>query len=187
MGIVQLSDYKIELAGRICLDRFENDVMLLFNKFSQSSVKQITELIKNDVKEIEEKGIVFDVKFLRVFCTMYLGLAWSMYKKGKSIQKEENYIESIIELYNYTNNVNIASECILSNEYIDIIQAMALRYFAIYLGSHLKDMISRMEIGLNPIIENEEQLRTFVLDRLNRFGIRILLIGISDHYKGNNN
>lgn len=186
MGIVQLSDYKVELAGKICLDRFENDIMLIFNNFSTKSVIQIIELIKNDIKVSEEMGIVFDVSFLRIFCTMYLGLAWSMYKKGRSIQKQENYINVILQLNDYTSNSEMPVEYILRDEYVDVAKAISLRYYDLYLNHHINDMMARMDIGLHPRIENVEQLRTFVLDILYRFGIRILLIGILDEYKESN-
>ena len=187
MRIVHLSDYKVELAGKICLYRFENDIMLLFNNFSQNSIKQITELIKNDIRAAEEMGVVFDIGFLKFFCTMYLGLAWSMYKKGKSIQEQEDYINRILHLTDYSNNFEMLYEYILRDEYKDIIKAMSFRYFDLYLNHHIKEMISRMDIGLHPKLENEEQLRTFVLDILYRFGVKIFLIGILDEYKENNN
>lgn len=183
MGIVQLSDYKVELAGKICLDKFQNDIMLLFNNFSQKSILQIIELVKNDIKAFEEMGVIFDVSFLRIFCTMYLGLACSMYKKGRKIQKQENYINVMLQLTDCTTNSEKLIEYILKDEYIDVAKSTCLRYYDLYLKHHINDMISRMDIGLHPKINNAEELRTFVLDNLYRFGIKIFLIGILDEYK----
>lgn len=182
MGVVELLDYKLNIVEKICQDKFENDIMLVFNNFTDQSIKYITNLIKIDISKIENKGVIFDSKLLKITCTMYLGIAWSMYKKGKRIQKEKGIIQ-ICQYDKYDKSIEAISNTLKSNNVMEILNDIVIRYFTLYLSRHLKDMIERMDILYQPKIKDDKELKKVFLENLKNFAIKILSIGIIEESK----
>lgn len=179
MGVVELSDYKLNIVEKICIDKFENDIMLIFNNFSHKSMKYITGLIKKDIGEIEEKGVLFDSKLIKICCTMYLGIAWSMYKKGKKFQKEKGIIRSS-EIEDYGKSVERISNLLKTSSVLEILNDIVLRYFTLYLSRHINDILDRMAIVYHPQINDGIHLKKIFLEHLRSFAIKVLSVGIID-------
>ena len=179
MSIVDLSDYKASIVEKICLEKFQNDIMLVFNNFTEESTNYITQLIRNDIRDFESKGIILDNKLIRISCTMYLGIAWSMYKKGKRVQKEKRIIQSIG--YNCDDeSVETIINLIKTTKVIEVISDIVLRYFTLYLSRYVKDIIERMEISYHPEINDDRNLNKKLLEYLRGFAIKVLAVGIID-------
>lgn len=179
MSIVDLSDYKAGMVEKICLEKFQNDIMLVFNNFTEESTNYITQLIKNDIRDYESKGVILDNKLIRISCTMYLGVAWSMYKKGKRVQKEKRII-----LSSRCNCDDESVETIISmiktTKVMEIISDIVLRYFTLYLSRYVNDIIERMEISYHPEITDVRNLKKKLLENLRGFAIKVLAVGIID-------
>ena len=125
MSVVGLSDYKLMMVEKICADKFENDIMLVFNNFSNESTIYITKLIKDDIRVIEDKGVVFDSKLIKISCTMYLGICWSMYKKGKVIQREKNLLDRVT-MDDYNGDAqDIVTQFLKTSDYMTTINDIA--------------------------------------------------------------
>ncbi|EOC99790.1 hypothetical protein [Caldisalinibacter kiritimatiensis] len=183
MDILKITDYKVVLAERICYNKFDNDVMLIFNNFSSKAISSIVDIIKDDIKEIENKGVIFDYKLLNVFCTMYLGLAWSMYRKGKTLQKQEKVINSQIKSKCRDDLLKgIINRIYKESDSLKVINDIATRYYTLYMDKYVNDMLMRMEVCYHPDIDNEEELKFLILDKLNQFAIKTLALGINDEY-----
>lgn len=183
MSILNITDYKVILAERICYEKFDNDLMLIFNNFSKKAVESIIDIVKKDVLDIENKGVLLDYKLINVYCTMYLSLAWSMYRKGKLIQRNEYLIDNQFINKHKSININgIIAELNKNNECIQVIKEISIRYFTLYFEKYLKDMLLRMEVGYHPEIENEKELKNLIIEKLNEFAIKALAIGIKDEY-----
>ena len=183
MCILKLTEYKAEIAEKICIDRFENDLMLVLNNFSEHDIKLTIQLIKNSIIKLEEKGVIFDSRLINLYCTMNLGLAWSMYRKGKIIQKEELVIGKIFGI----DDVELKEKLIVyltdQKNYKLLIDDISYRYFTLYLSRHIEDIMSRMEVGVHPSILNEEDLKDVFLNFLKKFGVDLLIMGIIDEYQ----
>lgn len=179
MSIVDLSDYKASIVEKICLEKFENDIMLVFNNFTEESTNYITQLIKNDIRDFESKGIILDNKLIRISCTMYLGVAWSMYKKGRRVQKEKRIIKSISYSCD-AKSVDEIIDLIKTTKVIEIISDIVLRYFTLYLSRYVNDIIERMEISYHPEINDVRNLKKKLLEYLRGFAIKVLAVGIID-------
>ncbi|MTI49221.1 hypothetical protein [Sporosalibacterium faouarense] len=182
MGVVELADYKLNIVEKICMDKFENDIMLIFNNFTNESMNYITTLIKKDIKEIEGKGVLFDNKLIKICCTMYLGIAWSMYKKGKRIQKEKKIIQGL-DISEYGNSVELVSNSIKTTNVMEILNDIVLRYFTLYLSRHTNDILDRMEIIYHPQIKDDKQFKKIFLENLRSFAMKVLSVGIIDECK----
>lgn len=180
MNVVELLEYKLTLAEKICNDKFQNDVMLIFNNFSQKSTKLITQMIINDIRKHSYIGIILDSKLLRTYCTMYLGLAWSMYRQGKNIQIKNKLIDE--DNINEKKQENKIKNFLVENNYCSELKEISIRYFNLYISRHLKDIISRMEITNHPNVNSEEDLKKIMIDDLYYFAYRTVIIGIYDEY-----
>lgn len=187
MCILKLSEYKAEIAEKICFDRFENDLMLVLNNFSEEDIRLTVELIKKSIIKLEEKGVIFDSRLINLYCTMNLGLAWSMYRKGKIIQKEELVIGKIFEI----DDIDLKDKLIVyltdEKNYRLLIEDISYRYFTLYLSRHIEDIMNRMEVGVHPSILNEENLKNVFLSFLKKFGVDLLIMGIINEYQRCNN
>ncbi|SHH64155.1 hypothetical protein SAMN02745135_01493 [Caloranaerobacter azorensis DSM 13643] len=183
MCILKLTDYKAEIAERICIDRFENDLMLALNNFSERDKKSTIQLIKNSIIELEEKGVIFDLRLINLYCIMNLGLAWSMYRKGKIIQKEESVIGRIFKI----DEIKLKEKLIIylteQKNYKLLIEDISYRYFTLYLSRHVKDIMNRMEVGFHPSILDEVDLKNVFINFLKKFSVDLLIMGIIDEYQ----
>ncbi len=182
MSIVDLSDYKASIVEKICIERFQNDIMLIFNNFTEQSTVYITQLVKNDIRDFESKGVILDNKLIKIFCKMYLGVAWSMYKKGKKIQKEKHVILS--DTCNCDDeSVNTVISIIKTTKVMEVISDIVLRYFTLYLSKYVNDIIQRMEISYHPEINDVTNLKNKLLEYLRGFAVKVLAVGIIDECK----
>lgn len=181
MSVVDISDYMVSLAGKICYEKFNNDIMLVFNNFSKKSIDEIIDLIRNDVRKIEDMGVLLDHKLLNIYCSMYLGISWSMYRKGKGIAKEDTALSNIIiSSINNENYVNEPMNYIENSKYKEIINDLSLRYFSLYINNHIRDIINRMEVTRDAKFIREEDLTDLFLTLLKTFSIKTLIIGVLD-------
>lgn len=188
LNVLNLSDYKVVLAERICNDKFENDIMLIYNNFSDRAIIAIIDMVKTHVREIEDKGVIFDFRLLNISCTMYLGLAWSMYRKGKIICAERRLSDTLQnQEYDLSNIERIIKILYDDKEYFQTISDIAVRYFTLYLSRHVKEILSRMDVSIHPEINHEENLRNLFIEKLKKFALSVLAIGILDGYFELNN
>jgi len=186
MGVVDISDYMVLLAGKICYEKFNNDIMLVFNNFSRTSIESITDLIKSDIRKIEDIGVLLDHKLLNIYCSMYLGISWSMYRKGKGIAREDRALSNII--INSINGENYITEpmnYIENSKYKEIVDDLSLRYFSLYVNNHIRDIINRMEVTRKSTLIGEETLTDLILTLLKNFSINTLIIGVLDELNNN--
>ncbi|WDV44479.1 hypothetical protein PV797_13170 [Clostridiaceae bacterium M8S5] len=184
MNVVYFSDYLLRQAEDICISRFESDIMLVFNNFTDNAILSITDKIKSDLKEFIDAGMLMDIPIVKVFCSMYLGLAWSMYGKGKLLQKEKKVVEDITESKNEVNSSNDILKLIENNTfYVDIIDEIAIRYYTLYLSKYIIDLFLRMNIKRDNRISNFGDLQFLIIEKLKSFGLKILAKGIFEEYK----
>lgn len=182
MNVVELSDYKTNIVEKICLDKFENDIMLVFNNFSKEAIMYVVEKIKRDIKDFEAKGVVFDCKLIKICCSMYLGIAWSMYKKGKNVQKDNMVIQSA-RLFCSDESVQSIVNVVKTTKVMEVISDIVMRYFTLYLSRHINDILDRMEISYHPEINDEKNLKKVFLEYLRSFAMKVLAVGIIDESK----
>ncbi len=183
MKVVSLSDYFVDLAEEICMEKFESDIMLIFNNFSKEAILSIVNGVKKDIRKLENLGIVFDNSLINTFCSMYLGLAWSMYRKGKNVQKEKKIYEKIVKREkDHNNSINTLSNFILKNKYHGSINDIALRYYTLYMDKYTQDILLRMDILEYKEIKTERILKEVFIKHLKIFGVEILAFGIYNQF-----
>ncbi|RKD32711.1 hypothetical protein [Thermohalobacter berrensis] len=183
MTVLNLVDYKLNLAEKICVEKFQNDTMLVICNFHKKSQNKIIDLIKYDIKKFQLDGIVLDYKLIQVLCTMYLGLAWSMYRKGKSIQKNSNFLDYILTKESKDVNINEIVDYIDTNNlYSNMFEYIAERYFTLYFRKYVKDVLARMDITCQTIKRDENALGEMIKEHMERFGIKVLALGVYDEY-----
>ncbi|WP_425449747.1 hypothetical protein [Dethiothermospora halolimnae] len=178
MSVVDLSNYKVTMVEKICLNKFQNDLMLELSNFSRKAITYITTTIKEDIADLEREGIIFDNRLINIGCTMYLGIAWSMYRKGKKLGQEDENIKTITK-YNGKDN-DVIQQYVENSGYMDIIQEIVLRYYTLYFSRHLEDIMSRMEITDHPFINNKEELKNIILRHLSSYAVKVIIVGIKD-------
>lgn len=185
MKVLNLSDYFIKYVEEVCRDKFENDIMLIFNNFSNKSRKFIIQNIKISVKNLSDIGVVFDNNLIKIICSMYLGLAWSMHRKGKLLQKDKNILTDFYK--NDYNKLHIIITEILCDDYdyVKAIDELAVRYYTLYFSQHFNDIFYRMKIHKHPYIDDEVGFKNVILEDLKNFGLKILANGIIEEYKNN--
>ncbi|MTI71772.1 MAG: hypothetical protein FH751_16105 [Firmicutes bacterium] len=184
MKVLNLSDYFVELTEEICKDKFENDIMLVFNNFTDTATVTITYNIMEDVKKLSRAGIVFDNSLIKVICTMYLGLAWSMYRKGKAIEKEKLLVKKVTndDLENEAYMEALIDRIRINKSYLSLIKEIAIRYYTLYFSKYTKDIFIRMDIVNHPDIDSTVDLKNYVINNLIEFGINTLALGVNDEY-----
>lgn len=183
MGVIYFSDYLVRQAEDICLNRFENDIMLVFNNFSQEAILSIINNIKLDLKDLIDLGMLMDISIVKVFCSMYLGLAWSMYGKGKLLQKEKDIVQNLL---GYDEKVKSSQDILLVMQndtfYVDLIDEISIRYYTLYLSKYIIDLFLRMNIKDNNKISNFGDLQFIIIEKLKKYGMNILVNGIYDEF-----
>ena len=185
MKVVSLSDYFVSMAEDMCNEKFENDIMLVYNDFSNKSKEYIIDNIKISIKDISDVGVIFDNNLVKVFCSMYLSLAWSMHRKGKVIQRDKKIIDKI-KIYEYYKMHSDIWDIICDNyDFIKSIDDLSLRYYTLHFSQHFKDTYKRMEIHNHPYIDNEQGLKNVLIENLKIFGMKILANGIIEEYMSN--
>lgn len=186
MKVLSLIDYFLSLAEDICYEKFENDIMLIYNNFSSNSKRYIIDNIKSTIKNLTRIGVMFDNNLIRIFCSMYLSLAWSMHRKGKIIQRDKKII-SEINIKNYIQIHDDISDILCDNyDVIKSIDDLSLRYYTLHFSQHFKDVYERMKVHKQPYIDNEQSLRIILIENLKVFGIKILANGIVEEYMSKN-
>ncbi len=186
MKVVSMCDYFIDLAEEICIQKFENDIMLVFNNFSERAVILTIDKIKSDIYALSKMGVVFNNDLIKVLCSMYLGLSWSMYRKGKMLQSQKRLCQEIISEIDYTSHSKLVEYIHNKENYVNLINNIAVRYFTLYFSKHIKDVFFRMDIVSHPDIKNEKQLKDILINHLNDFGITVISMGILDEYRKEN-
>lgn len=180
--MIYFSEYLLRQAEDICINRFENDIMLVFNNFSDDAILLITKEIKDDLRKMINLGVLMDLEIIKIFCSMYLGLAWSTYGKGKLLQKERNIVQRLFDKDNTINSCDIIFKMVKSNlDCVDVIDEIAIRYYTLYISKYTIDLFLRMN-KTEIKIKNFGELQQLIINMLKNFGVKILSMGIYDEY-----
>lgn len=182
MKVVNLSEYFLKQVNEICRDKFENDVMLIYNNFTINSIAYITDNLKESIQSLSKMGMVFDNNIIKTLCSMYLGLAWSMHRKGKILQRDDKIISDLVIKDYCKTHISVCEVICDHIELTRIIDDISVRYYTLYFSQYLNDIYNRMQIIAHPYIENENSLKRFILEYLKIFGLKILANGIIEEY-----
>lgn len=183
MKIIEMNDYLIQYVDKICNQRFTKDIMLVFNDYRDDTKKEIVKLIHENVYYLLDKNILLDYKLIKILCSMYLGLSWSMYRKGKNIYKNDKSLKLVItnKGKEYFSN-NYIQELDNNVELIKDIEDISIRYYTLYISKFNKEIVKRMKgLYLNKEI-NEIKLKEIILNNMRVFSKSNLIMGMRDEY-----
>ncbi|MBS4540164.1 hypothetical protein GOQ27_16920 [Clostridium sp. D2Q-11] len=183
MTIIDMNDYLIQYVDKICNQRFTKDIMLVFNDYREDTKDEIIKLIHENVSYLLDNSILLDYRLIKIMCSMFLGLSWSMYRKGKNIYKNDESLRlNLIGngkkyfLNEYIQNLN--NELEFEKDIDDI----SIRYYTLYISKYNKEIIDRMKSVKSDKNIDEIQLKGIILNKMKDFSRNNVIMGIEDEF-----
>lgn len=181
MKVIEINDYLIHYVDKICNERFSKDIMLVFNDYKEDTKEEIINLVHQKVAYFFDHDIHLDYELIKIICSMFLGLSWSMYRKGKNLYKNDETAKLIIigngKEYFFNNYfTNLYNDKKFKKDINDIV----IRYYTLYISKYSREIIKRMKSLNETVTIDEMSLKDIFLNTMKDFSRENIIFGIQD-------